>query len=73
MPTELPPLTSRLAQFASSTRFANISADVVQLSKNAVLDCVAVAFAGCVAEGSVLLRRHLAQFGFPRPNASVIG
>jgi 2-methylcitrate dehydratase PrpD len=73
MPTELPPLTSRLAQFASSTRFDDIPADVVQLSKNAVLDCVAVAFAGCVAEGSVLLRRHLAQFGFPRPNASVIG
>ena len=73
MPTELPPLTSRVAQFASSTRFENIPADVVQLSKNAVLDCVAVAFAGCVAEGSVLLRRHLAQFGFPRPNASVIG
>src|SRR4051812_18608066 len=73
MQTELPPLTSPVARFASSTRYADIPADVVRLSKGAVLDCLAVAFAGCVAEGSVLLRRHLAQFGFPRPNASVIG
>jgi len=73
MPTELPPLTSRIAQFASAARFEDIPPEVVRLSKSAVLDCLAVAFAGCVAEGSVLLRRHLAQFGFPRPNASVIG
>jgi len=73
MQTELPPLTSTVARFASSTRYADIPADVVRLSKSAMLDCLAVAFAGCVAEGSVLLRRHLAQFGFPRPNASVIG
>ncbi|HEV7821758.1 MAG TPA: MmgE/PrpD family protein [Burkholderiales bacterium] len=73
MQTERAPLTSTVARFASSTRYADLPADVVRLSKSAVLDCLAVAFAGCVAEGSVLLRRHLAQFGFPRPNASVIG
>ena len=73
MPTELPALTSRVAQFASSTGYADIPDDVLRLSKSAVLDCLAVAFAGCVAEGSVLLRRHLAQFGFPHPNATVIG
>src|SRR3954469_3545827 len=73
MPTELPPLTSTVARLASSTRYDDIPADVVRLSKNAVVDCIAVAFAGCVAEGSVLLRRHLAHFGFPHPNASVIG
>ena len=73
MPTEVPALTAAVARFASSTRYDDLPADVVRLSRNAVLDCLAAAFAGCVAEGSVLLRRHLAQFGFPRPNASVIG
>lgn len=73
MPTELPPLTASVARFASATRFDDIPAEVRTLSRNAVLDCLAVAFAGCAAEGSELLRRHLARFGFPRPDASVIG
>src|SRR3954467_12795795 len=73
MQTELAILTLMGARFASSKRYLDIPADVGRLSFLAQIDCLAVAFAGCVAEGSVLLRRHLAQFGFPRPNASVIG
>jgi 2-methylcitrate dehydratase PrpD len=75
MPTEInpPALTASVAQFAAETRYEDIPAEVIRLSKQAVLDCLAVGFAGSVAEGSVILRRHIAQLGCSRRAASVIG
>ena len=66
-------LTARVAQFASETRYADIPPAVIRLSKQAVLDCLAVAFAGSVAEGSVILRRHIANLGFTGGAATVYG
>ncbi|MCX7137701.1 MAG: MmgE/PrpD family protein [Proteobacteria bacterium] len=75
MSTEKSParLTERVAQFASTTRFEDIPPEVIRLSKQAVLDCFAVAFAGSVAEGSAILRRHIASLGFSGGNATVYG
>ena len=75
MPTETPaaPLTSRIARFTSATRYEDIPAEVIRLSKQAVLDCLAVGFAGSVAEGSAIVRRHLAQLGCSARAATVIG
>ena len=75
MSTEKSParLTERVAQFASATRFEDIPPEVIRLSKQAVLDCFAVAFAGSVAEGSAILRRHIASLGFSGGNATVYG
>ena len=73
MPTEKSParLTEHVAQFAAATRFEDIPPEVMRLSKQAVLDCFAVAFAGSVAEGSAILRRHIANLGFSGGNATV--
>ncbi len=75
MPTEkaAAPLSARIAGFTSATRYEDIPPGVIRLSKQAVLDCFAVALAGSVAEGSVLLRRHLAGFGFAGGAATVYG
>src|SRR4051812_39629596 len=76
MPTETKaaqPLTSRVAEFASATRFEDIPRDVIRMSKQAVLDCLAVAFAGSVAAGSDILRRHIAGYGFASGPATIYG
>ena len=75
MPTEkqAAPLTARVAEFASATRYEDIPAEVIRLSKQAVLDCFAVAFAGSVAEGSAILRQHIAGFGFAGGAATIYG
>lgn len=75
MPTEKSPapLTARIAQFASATRYEDIPPEVIRLSKQAVLDCFAVAFAGSVAAGSAILRRHIASLGFAGGTATVYG
>src|SRR4051812_2013056 len=76
MPTEpksAAPLTAHVAQFASATRYEDIPADLIRLSKQAILDCFAVAFAGSVAQGSVMLRQHLAGFGFVGGASTIYG
>src|SRR3954470_3905579 len=76
MPTDpktVSPLTARIAQFVSETRYEDIPADVIRMSKQAVLDCFAVAFAGSVAEGSAILRRHIAGFGFAGGASTIYG
>ena len=58
---DAPPLTRSVAQFAASTRYEDIPSDVIALSRKAVLDRLGLAFAGSVAEGTILLRRHIAS------------
>ena len=54
------PLTERVAQFAHATRYDEIPLDVIRLGKKAILDCLGLALAGSTAEGSAILRRHIA-------------
>ena len=70
---DAPPLTRSVAQFAASTRYEDIPSDVIALSRKAVLDCLGLAFAGSVAEGTILLRRHIASLGCVGGSSTIFG
>ena len=67
------PLTEHVAQFAHATRYEDLPADVVQLGKKAILDCLGLALAGSIAEGSVILRRQIAGYGCAGGAAAMFG
>ncbi len=46
------PITEYVAQFACSTRFEDIPADVLRLAKKTLLDCMGLALAGAQSVGS---------------------
>jgi len=67
------PVTRQLAVFAHDTVFTDLPRDVVQLGKKAILDCLGLALAGSVTEGSIILRRHIAGLGCSGSTASIFG
>ena len=67
------PLTEHVAQFAHATRYEDLPADVVQLGKKAILDCLGLALAGSIAEGSVILRRQIEGYGCAGGPAAMFG
>jgi 2-methylcitrate dehydratase PrpD len=56
-------LTAYVAEFVTTTRLADIPADVLALSKKSILDGLGLALAGSVAKSGELVRRHLQGLG----------
>jgi 2-methylcitrate dehydratase PrpD len=71
-PRAEPTLTAYVAEFITSTRYADIPADVVQLGKKSILDGLGLALAGSVAKSGEIVRRHLQSLGCTG-SASVLG
>lgn len=67
------PLTATVADFVASTRYEDIPADAHPLGKKSILDTLACAIGGSVAEGSVIVREYLDTLGLGKGKASVIG
>jgi 2-methylcitrate dehydratase PrpD len=65
-------LTAYVADFITSTTYADIPKDVVPLGKKSILDGLGLALAGSVAKSGDLVRRHLQGLGCVGA-ASVIG
>ncbi len=66
-------LTAHVADFIATTRYADIPAEVVQLGKKSILDALAVALSGSVAECSTLIRRYLTGLGIGEGPSTVFG
>ena len=71
--TELTPLTAMVAEFAASTRYSDLPAEVVALGKKSILDSLATAVSGSVAPGSRIMQRYVSDLGCPSRTATVIG
>jgi len=67
------PVTNEVARFVQSTRPDDVPANVAQLGKKAILDCLGLALAGAGAEGSAILRRHIEEMGCANGAATVFG
>jgi 2-methylcitrate dehydratase PrpD len=65
-------LTAYVADFITSTTYADIPKDVVPLGKKSILDGLGLALAGSVAKSGDLVRRHLQGLGCAGA-ASVMG
>ena len=65
-------LTAYVAEFITSTRYADIPGEVVQLGKKSILDGLGLALAGSVAKSGEIVRRHLQSLGCAG-SASVLG
>ncbi len=70
--TEPAGLTAYVAEFITSTRYADIPGEVVQLGKKSILDGLGLALAGSVAKSGEIVRRHLQSLGCAG-SASVLG
>ncbi len=70
--TEPAGLTAYVAEFITSTRYADIPSEVVQLGKKSILDGLGLALAGSVAKSSEIVRRHLQSLGCAG-SASILG
>jgi len=66
-------LTAQVADFITSTRYADIPPEVVALGKKSILDGCGLALAGSVAKSGALVRRHLRGLGVSRQAAAVLG
>jgi 2-methylcitrate dehydratase PrpD len=66
-------LTAHVADFITSTRYADIPPEVVALGKKSILDGCGLALAGSVAKSGDLIRRHLQSLGCGSGTASIIG
>jgi 2-methylcitrate dehydratase PrpD len=65
-------LTTYVAKFIASTRYADIPPEALHLGKKSILDGLGLALAGSVAKSGALIRRHLQALGCPG-GATVIG
>jgi len=65
-------LTARLAEFVAGARFEDLPAEVVQRSKNSILDTIGVALAGAVEPGARILADYVARNGGVSA-ASIVG
>jgi 2-methylcitrate dehydratase PrpD len=70
--TEPAAVTAYVGEFITTTKYADIPNDVVQLGKKSILDGLGLALAGSVAKSGELVRRHLQTLGCTGA-ASVIG
>ncbi|MGA2992424.1 MAG: MmgE/PrpD family protein [Candidatus Korobacteraceae bacterium] len=66
-------LTAYVADFITSTKYAGIPQNVLQLGKKSILDGLGLALAGSVAKSGEIVRRHLESLGFSRGASTVIG
>ena len=66
-------LTACAAQFAATTHYDDIPANVLCNAKKNILDTIGVAVAGAQAEGSVILRRYIESLGCNGGDATVFG
>lgn len=67
-------LTKEVAQFIVETRYADLSAEVIELGKKSILDGIGLALAGSVAKSGEIVRTHLRSLGFANKGpATVIG
>jgi 2-methylcitrate dehydratase PrpD len=67
-----PGLTQYVGQFVLQTKFENIPAEVIELSKKSILDGFGLALAGSRAESGPLSRKYIEQCG-GNGKATVIG
>jgi 2-methylcitrate dehydratase PrpD len=67
-----PGLTQYVGQFALQTKFENIPAEVIELSKKSILDGFGLALAGSRAESGPISRKYIEQCG-GNGKATVIG
>jgi len=70
--TEPAAVTAYVAEFITSTKYADIPSDVIELGKKSILDGLGLALAGSVAKSGELVHRHLQTLGC-LGSASVIG
>ncbi len=66
-------LTRQVAAFILNTTYADLPAEVIELSKKSILDGLGLALAGSVAETGTLSRAYLKSLGLSRGLATVIG
>ena len=66
-------LTAYVADFISSTKFADIPQETVQLGKKSILDGFGLALAGAKAKSGELIRRYLSGLGCNLASSSVLG
>ncbi|HEV7802183.1 MAG TPA: MmgE/PrpD family protein [Burkholderiales bacterium] len=66
-------ITEEVATFVHASRFEDIPADVLQLSKKAILDSLGLAVAGAKSEGSAIIRRYLEESGCATGGAPIFG
>src|SRR6267142_47260 len=57
-------LTESVAQFVFNTKYADISADALELGKKSILDGLGLALSGSRAETAVLIEGYVKSFGF---------
>jgi len=75
-PASAPPadsITADVAAFVHAARFEDIPADVLKLSKKAILDSLGLAVAGAKSEGSKIIRRYLEESGCATGGAPIFG
>jgi 2-methylcitrate dehydratase PrpD len=56
-------ITAEVARFVHDLRFEHLRADVLQLSKKAILDSLGLAIAGAKSEGTAIIVRYLEESG----------
>ena len=66
-------LTAHVADFVVNAGDADIPSEVVDLVKKSILDSLAVALSGSVAESATLIRRYLSGLGLGEGPATVLG
>lgn len=66
-------LTATVAEFAVATSFDGISADVMHFGKKSILDALGPAIVGSHTPTGKVLQAYLANLGFVRKGATVIG
>ena len=66
-------LTAHVAEFVVTADYVDIPSQVLELCKKSILDTLAVALAGSVAESSTLIRRYLSELGLSEGPSTVFG
>jgi 2-methylcitrate dehydratase PrpD len=67
------PLAAHVARFAAEARYRDIPAETAAIAKKHILDTLAVGLAGVPSDGSVLMRRYIAELGCGAGQATVFG
>lgn len=66
-------ITEDVANFVHAMHFEDIPANVLQLSKKAILDSLGLAVAGAKSEGSAIIRRYILESGCATGGAPIFG
>lgn len=71
--TETTSLTAHVADFIVNTRPEHLPAEIIELGRKSILDGIGLALAGAVAESGHIVNAYLADLGFSKGDATVIG